>query len=161
MSLLVTARRAGDGDVASTALPGRDCRSVDIAAARLDDLPSGGRTPLADSLKFFRYGRDLLPGGWGINAGLLNTDGGRNVASGNGEPGQMSCSGADERCVADFVMFIIDFTCPLRHPHRGRSCSWGAHRLKHKRHSRIFRFDLLIGNGSIFRPMHKGCPRWP
>jgi biopolymer transport protein ExbD len=26
-----------------------------------------GHTPLADSLKFFRYGRDLLPGGWGVN----------------------------------------------------------------------------------------------
>jgi len=27
-----------------------------------------GHNPLADSLKFFRYGRDLAPGGWGINA---------------------------------------------------------------------------------------------
>jgi len=26
-----------------------------------------GHNPLADSLKFFRYGRDLLPGGWGVN----------------------------------------------------------------------------------------------
>ena len=29
---------------------------------------ANGHNPLADSLKFFRYGRDLLPGGWGINA---------------------------------------------------------------------------------------------
>lgn len=27
-----------------------------------------GHNPLVDSLKFFRYGRDLLPGGWGVNA---------------------------------------------------------------------------------------------
>jgi biopolymer transport protein ExbD len=27
-----------------------------------------GHNPLADSLKFFRYGKDLLPGGWGVNA---------------------------------------------------------------------------------------------
>ena len=27
-----------------------------------------GHNPLADSLKFFRYGRDLVPGGWGANA---------------------------------------------------------------------------------------------
>ncbi|HEX8522356.1 MAG TPA: biopolymer transporter ExbD [Tepidisphaeraceae bacterium] len=27
-----------------------------------------GHNPLADSLKFFRYGKDLAPGGWGVNA---------------------------------------------------------------------------------------------
>src|SRR4051812_13145476 len=32
---------------------------------RLKD--SQGRNPLADSLKYFRYGKDLAPGGWGIN----------------------------------------------------------------------------------------------
>ena len=43
-------------------------------------LAKGGHTLTANVTRGNR--------GWGINAGLLNTDGGRNVASGNGEPGQ-------------------------------------------------------------------------
>jgi biopolymer transport protein ExbD len=30
--------------------------------------PGTDRHPLADSLRYFRYGRDLLPGGWGVNS---------------------------------------------------------------------------------------------
>ncbi|WP_460870425.1 VWA domain-containing protein, partial [Nocardioides pakistanensis] len=57
LSLLLDAYRRRDkvglvtfrGDEATVALP--PTRSVDIAAARLDELPAGGRTPLAEGLR--------------------------------------------------------------------------------------------------------------
>jgi len=45
--------------------------------------------------------------GWGINAGLLNTDGGRNVAIGNGEPRQ---------CVGIVCLSVVPPPLDLTHP---------------------------------------------
>jgi biopolymer transport protein ExbD len=42
-----------------------------VLIGRLQELnlaDQQGKTPLADSLKFFRYGKDLAPSGWGPNS---------------------------------------------------------------------------------------------
>ncbi len=42
-----------------------------LLKGRLQELrlaDSQGHNPLADSLKFFRHGKDLVPGGWGVNS---------------------------------------------------------------------------------------------
>ena len=42
-----------------------------VLIGRLQELnltDQQGKTPLVDSLKYFRYGKDLVPGGWGVNS---------------------------------------------------------------------------------------------
>jgi biopolymer transport protein ExbD len=62
-----------------------------------------GHNPLGDSLKFFRYGKDLLPGGWGINADNPNFNviirGDRDMDYKYLEPVLLACAGANVKSV--------------------------------------------------------------
>jgi len=60
-SLTLNVREGLDEQPAVSALLKGQLQELQLSDGR-------GHNPLADSLKFFRYGKDLVPGGWGVNS---------------------------------------------------------------------------------------------
>ncbi len=72
-----------------------------LAELKLND--GRGHNPLSESLKFFRYGQDLAPGGWGINADNpafnVNIRGDREMDYRYLEPVLLACAEANVKTV--------------------------------------------------------------